>query len=299
MSENDDLIIVRDRRRRRFWVADNLIVDHYLPIIGDKGLTLYSLLCRLASDKLEMARPGYVLLCEHTGWSRSTVWAYRRLLEVVGLVEVVSGGGRRTNVYYLLDVQALDLFKVAAISERVEREYKNGFQRQVLERLQGWRPLQARFQDAPKKRVQVADQPGFEFYDETTPFHGETGSRDDETTPFHGETRSTISGQELEDKKKEQEAITTGPADGKSVVVAAMIEAGILAVSHGRLLAAWPDMTAEDVLAWREYVHRENVRRPGAALGPGFIVAELSAKHTAPAACYLAGADDVGFTFIN
>jgi hypothetical protein len=305
-DKHDDLIVVRDRRRRRFYVADNLIIDHYLPIIGDKGLTLYSLLCRLASDKVEMARPGYGLLCEHTGWSRSTVWAYRRLLELVGLVKVVSGGGRRTNVYYLLDVQPLSEAGISAITDKVQRGFNNGFQRQILERLNGWRSLQSRFH-APERVTVVGQgefgQGEFSFHGEATQFHHETGPRDEWTTQFHGETGSTRIDQESKNKNQEQAAATRPATPPVAADVAsALSEAGILATSHLSIVLGWfgatgEALTVDDVSAWVDYVEATNASRPDRRghLRSGFIVDQLRRGNAAPQAAQ----DSMTFAFIN
>ncbi len=318
-----EIIVVRDRRRPGYYTADNLIVKHYLPVIGDKGFTLYSILCCLAVDKIERSSAPYSALAEHTGWSKSTIWAYRRLLEIVELIEVEQGVGRQRNLYYLLDVVPLDVARVDTIRERVVGEFRNGFQRQVLERLDGWKPWADRLAIRPKRTIKIAGQDEEQvplwFHSETIARDGETIARDGETIArdgetiardgetlwFHGETTTppiTRTNKQEPKPKNQKDNSNNGAGKIDAAIASALLFAGIIEGQHRAICEQWrtetgEELTAQVVLLWAQYVMEANIgREKRNQLRPGFIVDQLRRGNHAPAPQVV---DDFHFDYVE
>ena len=139
--------VVRDRRKPRRFSIDNIVMDDWLPLLGAVGFGFYALLSRLARMGEEKSFPGYSLISEHLGVSRSTVAAYVRFLQLSELVHVVSGNSRRSNTYYLLEPRPVTDEVLAELAAGVAAAWPedNSFRRTFERRLASWSPLRSRF----------------------------------------------------------------------------------------------------------------------------------------------------------
>lgn len=101
-----------DGRRKQWFSVDNIVVDEYLPKIGDKAFSLYCVLARMAENETGKCFPRQSVLERLLGWSNSTVRRALRTLVEWGLVQRVerfrddTDGSQMANDYYLVDVQA-------------------------------------------------------------------------------------------------------------------------------------------------------------------------------------------------
>lgn len=100
-----------DGRRKEWFSVDNIIVDEYLPRIGDKAFSLYCYLSRKADNGSGKSFPRQSEIERMFGWSNSTVRRALKTLIDEGLVKRVprfrdTDGGQMANDYYLVDVQS-------------------------------------------------------------------------------------------------------------------------------------------------------------------------------------------------
>jgi hypothetical protein len=142
---DEEHIIVRDRRQKHQFSIHNRVVDEWLPIIGQTGYALYSLYVRMANRDDERCWPGYTLISKHLGIGRSSISDHNRLLEWCGLVHVEHGDPNRPNEYYILDIppvtpETLEKLRQAATDELSP---KSKFRQTILNRLENWQPIQA------------------------------------------------------------------------------------------------------------------------------------------------------------
>lgn len=170
----ESVIRVRDRRTPHQFSVHNRIIDEWYPLIGQPGLALYCLYCRLSSKDEERCYPGYRLISKHMQMGQSTISDYNKLLVWCGLIYIETGDPHKNepNDYYILDIPQVIPERLAAIRELVEadvarlvaeREVEaqrlvqgglveaaaklrqrepNRFLRTVLKRLNKWRPIQ-------------------------------------------------------------------------------------------------------------------------------------------------------------
>jgi hypothetical protein len=142
---DEEHIIVRDRRQRHQFSIHNRVIDEWLPIIGQTGYALYSLYVRMASRDDERSWPGYTLISKHLRIGRSSISEHNRLLEWCGLVHIEHGDPNRPNDYYILDIppvtpEALEKVRQAATDELSP---KSKLRQTVLKRLEEWQPIRA------------------------------------------------------------------------------------------------------------------------------------------------------------
>ena len=102
--DDKKLIIVRDRRKLNQFTIHNVLVDHWVPIIGQIGFLLYAFYTRLANKKDEKAFPGYTLIQKHLKLGRGSISEHNRLLVWCGLIHIEEGNRRKVNEYYILAV---------------------------------------------------------------------------------------------------------------------------------------------------------------------------------------------------
>lgn len=184
-QQEDEIVIhVRDRRKPKQYIVDNLIMDEYYPIIKSSGYSIYSLLVRMSNERSgEQTWASLRMMAAHLGiGSNSTLSYYITLLEITGLIFkdlpeaiVMQGGkkvkkklGNRSNIYYILDVkpvtpERLEAFKVAVKTNQTFTEsYRNLF----LKNLDEWQPIQSHWRPKGKKIKTIVGQPGLPFTDE-------------------------------------------------------------------------------------------------------------------------------------
>lgn len=102
--------IAKDKRKEKFIMVDNIIIDKYLTIIGPAAYVIYSVLIRRSRDGYSF--PGLSHLQEVSGLSRNTVIKAIETLEEEGLINVVRPnrkGGRTSNEYWILEVSNNDI----------------------------------------------------------------------------------------------------------------------------------------------------------------------------------------------
>jgi len=107
----EEKIIIRDRRKPKQFSVENLVIDEYLPFIGEIGFSLYSIYCRLANIKDERAFPSTITLSKFVGWSRTTINKYNKILVGCELIHIQptkrTDGGDGSNEYFILDIESL------------------------------------------------------------------------------------------------------------------------------------------------------------------------------------------------
>ena len=136
-------IIIRDRRKPRQWSTDNLIQDHWRPILGATGFDLYSLYLKLANKNDERAFPGYALIQGHLNYSSSTIRNYNLLLVWCELIHIESGNRFAANNYYILDVPEATPERLSRIRAAAQGWNKDAdFIHTIIKRLDQWQPLQ-------------------------------------------------------------------------------------------------------------------------------------------------------------
>jgi hypothetical protein len=154
---NEDQIIVRDRRQKHQFSIHNRVVDEWLPIIGQTGYALYSLYVRMANRDDERCWPGYTLISEHLGIGRSSISDHNRLLEWCGLVHVEHGDPNRPNEYYILDIPPVTPETLEKVRQAATNELgpKSKFRQTILNRLEGRQPIQALWDSGGSKPIIV------------------------------------------------------------------------------------------------------------------------------------------------
>ena len=113
--DDKKLIVVRDRRKFNQFTIHNVLVDHWVPIIGQIGFLLYAFYTRLANKKDEKAFPGYTLIQRHLKLGRGSISEHNRLLVWCGLIHIEEGGRRKANEYYILAVPEVDAERIEVI----------------------------------------------------------------------------------------------------------------------------------------------------------------------------------------
>lgn len=159
--QEEIVIHVRDRRKPKQYIVDNLIMDEYFPLIGPLGYSVYSQLVRMSNERSgEQARASLRMLCAHLGIkSRAVLGYYISLLEITGLVfkdlpeVIVQQGkkkvkkklGNRSNTYYILDVKPVSPERLKAIKTAVKtnQSFSDSYRALFLEKIENWRPVQA------------------------------------------------------------------------------------------------------------------------------------------------------------
>lgn len=116
-------LVIRDRRRRHWHWAPDIIVDLYGGLIGPHGLAVYYALSRYANWETETAKPALVTLSKVTGVSERQVRRELRKLQQFGLISVGQRAGT-SSLYKLLEPpEDVGQFLVqSATSETPDRE---------------------------------------------------------------------------------------------------------------------------------------------------------------------------------
>ncbi len=170
------IIHVRDRRKPRQYIVDNLIMDEYFPIIGALGYSIYSLLVRMSNERDgEQARASLRMMCAHLNIeSRSALGYYITLMEIFGLLfkdmpeaVIMQNGkrvkkkmGNRTNYYYILDVKPVTSERVKGFKTAVKTNetFNDSYRELFLKMLDEWRPIQSLWRKPGKKIKTVVGQ---------------------------------------------------------------------------------------------------------------------------------------------
>lgn len=95
-------LCIRDRRRRHWHWAPDIIIDEYAELLGAGGLAVYYALSRFANRETEIATPNLRTLAKHSGLSVRSVQRQLRRLERFGLLSADLRAGTSTE-YTLLD----------------------------------------------------------------------------------------------------------------------------------------------------------------------------------------------------
>lgn len=100
--------IIRDERRRNFYVIDNDIIDKYGEKIGVYGIAMYSLIARYANQNGESAFPSYRTITRKLCISRPKAIETINLLVSLNLItkekRYDSAGDSTSNLYALVDL---------------------------------------------------------------------------------------------------------------------------------------------------------------------------------------------------
>jgi hypothetical protein len=149
-KKNDHFDVVSEKESR-FFIQENEIVTHYLPIIEATGYTLYGFYSQMANRKKNnMLFPSMPLITAHLGYARSTISRYNWLLEYCNLlrIEISNYGGN--NTYFLLPVNPVTPELLAKLTEALQPIPSDGkewarFKANRLEAVKNWQPLSAHF----------------------------------------------------------------------------------------------------------------------------------------------------------
>lgn len=176
VDHQEIIIHVRDRRKPRQYIVDNLIMDEYFPIIGPLGYSIYSLLVRMSNERDgEQARASLRMICAHLSIeSRSALGYYITLMEIFGLIfkdlpeaVIMQNGkrvkkkmGNRTNYYYILDVKPVTPKRIKEFKTAVKTNetFNDSYQDLFLKMLDDWRPIQSLWRPKGKKIKTVVGQ---------------------------------------------------------------------------------------------------------------------------------------------
>lgn len=182
-DEEEITLYIRDRRRAKQYIVDNLVMDHWFPIIGETGYAIYSLLVRMSHSEEEKASVGFSTICEHLGvdsngadapqLSRATVMYYISLLEHCALIyrdkpetivvnpatgeQTAKRQGNRSNTYYVLDVQevtreSLDTIRAAIGSDAgISAKYRRIFNGRIAR----WKSIQQVWSGSRRRRIKT------------------------------------------------------------------------------------------------------------------------------------------------
>lgn len=175
-NSGEIVIHVRDRRKPKQFIVDNLIMDEYFPLVGATGYSIYSLLVRMSNERDgEQARASLRMMCSHLSIeSRSALGYYITLMEILGILfkdlpeaiimqngrQVKKKMGNRTNYYYILDVkpvtpERLKAFKTAVQANEV---FNDTYRTLFLKNIEDWRPIQSHWRRPGKKIKTVVGQ---------------------------------------------------------------------------------------------------------------------------------------------
>ena len=102
--DDKKLIVVRDRRKFNQFTIHNVLVDHWVPIVGQIGFLLYVFYTRLSNKENEKAFPGYTLMQKHLKLGRGSISDHNKLLVWCGLIHIEEGSRNKANDYYILAV---------------------------------------------------------------------------------------------------------------------------------------------------------------------------------------------------
>jgi hypothetical protein len=220
-------IVVRDRREKHQFSIHNRVFDEWLPIIGLAGYGLYNLYVRMSNKKDERAFPGYKLISEHLGVSKSTVSDYNKLLELCGLIHIDRGDHNTSNQYYILDIpfatqKSQDEIR-SRITKSLQEKPSNSALGSALKKLDNWQSLDAHFKRKRKVKILFPNQVGLDFGEDTDSVDN-LGGTDSEPPGTPGEPPGTGSEpgvrQEYPNNPNEQPESTNNNSDSAPVVVA-------------------------------------------------------------------------------
>ncbi len=159
-DQQEIVIHVRDRRKPKQYIVDNLIMDEYHPLIGNLGYSIYSLLVRMSNERDgEQARASLRMMCAHLGIeSRAVLGYYITLMEMCGLlfkdlpeVIIIQGGkrvkkklGNRSSTYYILDVKPVTKERLKEIKTAVatNNTFNDTYKQLFLRSIKSWKPIQ-------------------------------------------------------------------------------------------------------------------------------------------------------------
>jgi hypothetical protein len=137
-------IVVRDRRTPHQFSIENLVLDEWLPIIGQIGFMLYAFYVRMADREEEKSFPSYSLIQRHLGIGAASISEHNQLLVWCGLLHIKRGTRHAANIYYILDPLPITVESLASLRQQTTQWWsKRAFGRTVLQRIDGWESLQA------------------------------------------------------------------------------------------------------------------------------------------------------------
>jgi len=137
-------IVVRDRRTPHQFSIENLVLDEWLPIIGQIGFMLYAFYVRMADREEEKSFPSYSLIQRHLGIGPASISEHNQLLVWCGLLHIKRGTRHAANIYYILDPLPVTTELLASLRQQTTQWWsERAFGRTVLQRIDGWESLQA------------------------------------------------------------------------------------------------------------------------------------------------------------
>jgi hypothetical protein len=156
-KKNSNFDVV-DEKERGFFIQENEIVTHYLPLIGLTGYALYGFYSQMANRKKDNSLyPSMKLITAHLGFTRSTISRYNWLLEYCGLLRIETGKNGSSNIYYLLSVNPITPELLLKLAKALQPDSQDTpewarFKANRLEAVQNWQPLSAHFKAKPTAR---------------------------------------------------------------------------------------------------------------------------------------------------
>lgn len=193
---------VRDRRQFGYFTVDNRILDHYAGMLGPFGIAIYCAILRHANNETGDAWPTYSRMVRKLRVSPKTVQRVVKLLEQLGLVEVIRCPGRG-NIYQVRNVPTFDEVECdqEEVDESPQDEADNPCSPVVQCGLQGTGTTSLETTDQKNSAV---TQTGPHFPGDHTPPRAPRGiEQDSPTTPTREPLKAVAAGDELGQKNRE------------------------------------------------------------------------------------------------
>ncbi|MDD4661854.1 MAG: helix-turn-helix domain-containing protein [Candidatus Pacebacteria bacterium] len=132
-----ELIKIRDRRNKEWFIIDNAYLNGYAKIFGAVGTAIYISLCRHANNETQECFPSQELIAKELGITDRTVRNYIKKFEEWNLILVKKEKNPKTqkylnNVYTLLDKSQWKKKPEEIISYDSPEENKNKNQRKIV-----------------------------------------------------------------------------------------------------------------------------------------------------------------------
>ncbi len=304
-------ITVRDRREPRQFTIHNRLVDAWYPILGSRGFALYAFYVRLANRKDERAFPGFNLIQEHLGFSRSTIADYNRLLVWSGLIliehRVLANKRRFRNDYFILPTPVADKDTLHRLRQRVDcalvdekQARRVKFLEMIIARLDAWQPIQTIWARNKRQReIKVVHaQLALEFLDTVSQgdhpsLPGRPPQSPRETTPVpQGDHPSPLGEPEQDEQNKTNRTRRTEQDEQNTVVASSDVdvlferlqESGVTGDVARDLVDGYGVVVVEQQLDWfplrlAEYAAKEKVVKNPV----GLLVRSVEGDWTRPA----------------
>ena len=106
--QDDDTIVVGDKRRSQFFLIHSDIFDKWGKRLGPNGIAVYLCLIRHSGNYDDKCLPFIKTIADECGISRKTVMRTLKRISELGLIEIQprksEHGGDTSNLYIIKDI---------------------------------------------------------------------------------------------------------------------------------------------------------------------------------------------------